>query len=61
MLRMMISQTLRATISGVYVGDSAGFAKDMETTISGMASILRKTRKLTNVIVEFLRAFECYT
>jgi hypothetical protein len=29
------------------VGDSAGFAKDMETTISGIASILRKPLKLT--------------
>jgi hypothetical protein len=31
-----------------FVGNSAGFAKDMETTISGIASILRKTLKLAS-------------
>jgi len=29
------------------VGDSTGFAKNRETTISGIGSILRKTLKLT--------------
>jgi hypothetical protein len=31
----------------------------METTISGIASILRKTLKLTVGIAEKLRVFEC--
>jgi len=31
-----------------FVGDSAGFAPGMETIISGIASILRKTLELTS-------------
>jgi hypothetical protein len=43
----MISQIFLALENYSYVGDSAGYAKDMETTISGIASILRKPLKLT--------------
>ena len=44
-------------------GNSAGFAKDIETTISGIASILIKTVKFDSRyvgIVEKLRVFEFY-
>jgi hypothetical protein len=36
----------RVSVCGDMFGDSTGFAKDMETTISGIASILRKILKL---------------
>ena len=36
------------SVSYSSVGDSAGFASDTEPTISGIASILRKTLKLTS-------------
>jgi hypothetical protein len=40
-----------------FVGEIAGFAKIMATTISGITIILVKILKLTNSIVEMLRTF----
>ena len=57
MLKVMKSQTLRATISGIYVGDIAVYATNIATTISGIVSIIEKALKITNDIVDKLRAY----
>jgi hypothetical protein len=39
-----------------YVGDKSGFSNDSETTISGIVSIIKEALKITNDIVDKLRA-----
>jgi len=43
-----------------YVGDIAGFSNDSETTISGIVSIIKEALKITNDIVDKLRAYGCF-
>jgi len=43
----------------MYVGDKSGFSNDNETTISGIVNITEKALKITNDIVDKLRAFGC--
>jgi hypothetical protein len=43
-----------------YVGDKSGFSNDSETTISGIVSIIKKALKITNDIVDKLRAYGCF-
>jgi len=47
-LGMMISQVLTVLNYYSFVGDSAGFVKKIVTTISGIASISKKSLKLTS-------------
>jgi hypothetical protein len=43
-----------------YVGDKSGFSNDSETTISGIVSIIKEALKITNDIVDKLRAYGCF-
>ena len=42
------------------VGEITGFSNDSETTISGIVSIIEKAPKITNDIVDKLRAYGCF-
>jgi len=44
----------------VFVGDIAGYATNIATTISGIVSIIEKALKITNDIVDKLRAYGCF-
>jgi hypothetical protein len=43
-----------------FVGDKSGFSNDSKTTISGIVSIIEKVLKVTNDIVDKLRAYGCF-
>jgi hypothetical protein len=43
-----------------FVGDKSGFSNDSKTTISGIVSIIEKVLKITNDIVDKLRAYGCF-
>ena len=46
--------------NAMYVGDKSGFSNDSETTISGIVSIIKEALKITNDIVDKLRAYGCF-
>jgi len=43
-----------------FVGDIAGYATNIATTISIIVSMIEKTLKITNDIVDKLRAYGCF-
>ena len=57
---MMISQVSLAFQNSSFVGDKSGFSNDSETTISGIVSIIKEALKITNDIVDKLRAYGCF-
>ena len=42
------------------IGDIAGYATNIVTTISGIVSIIEKNLKITNDIVDKVRAYGCF-
>jgi hypothetical protein len=55
-----ISSVFKGSLFFEYVGDKSGFSNDSETTISGIVSIIKEALKITNDIVDKLRAYGCF-